>query len=166
MIKLLIRIIFLASLLFKFVSCASPIQEVYKMDDQDRPSWASEGMSFIKEGDRISFVGLYSTRASSDLNLNMARKISEMKAWEELSKHVKGEFQSETQLAANGLTSDEEIETSSKLSTKALIRKARVRGRWYRILRRESETGDFFEIQYFTKISLKRKELNDIFAGM
>ena len=147
-------------------SCASRVKQVYTMDDQERPSWASEATSFLDNGDYYSFIGTYSIQASSSLNLNMVRKASEMKAWEELSKHITGEFNSSSALKSSGLFAEEEIEQRSKFKTQALVHKARVQGRWYQIVKKESETGDYFEIQYYTKLTIKRKDLNAVLASI
>jgi hypothetical protein len=138
-------------------SCAS-YNTLYTMDDTSRPNWASEEKASFEDDGKLNFIGVYKVVKTEDLNMNSVKKASELDAWEEVSKEVSNVVYAESEKTSTGLKSEESLNSTTKTITHSLIENAKINGRWYRVIERASDDGMKVMLEYYTKISIDKKD--------
>jgi hypothetical protein len=149
-----------------FASCSSSQRVVSTMNDSSRPSWAREDVGSFEEDDQIHFIGVFEIKKSESLNMNSVKKASEMKAWDEISKKVSTQYESETTLVSTGMNSEEEISEKSKLVTNNILKNTGVSGRWFQVREESINDLEISNVQYFTKISIKRSQFDGLIRNV
>jgi len=150
--------IILSSLLSFLCSCAGGYKTIYTMEEKSRPDWASEDTAYAEESDQLHFIGMYEVEHTKDINMNAVKKASELKAWDEVSKKIMSNFEGDAKLDSGDFTGAGSIQDKSQLVTKSLMKNATMNGRWYRVIEIEKKDEPMQLIQYFTRISIAKRD--------
>ena len=151
--KLLLNLVLLVSLF----SCASSYKTLYTMDDESKPSWVTSEKSFEEDDNELYFIGLFETEYNPSMNMNAVRKASELLACAELSKTVRTAVTSNGRLDTIGINTPDKINAFVNQKSKALVNKAHVENRWYKVIEREVNDTKLQYIQYFSRVKIDKK---------
>lgn len=163
------KLFLLSMIAFSLVSCASHFKELYTMDDKAQPQWADEAKVFTQSENLINIVGFITVDKTRKTNMNSVKKASEIKAWEELTKYVnttgtsEAELKNETDQDATDMSGKEILSSTTKITSEALMKKARVTDRWYRVVEEELTDGEKVQkVEYFTKLEITKRDLKEV----
>ena len=159
------KTLFLLVTTILITACSSnPRKPLYTMDDKSRPTWADSSTPRFEKGKNFNYVGVYETTKTKNTNMNAVKKASELKAWEEISKHVSTQvsqlagLKTNSDSETNDMSASEELKDNVQQATKSMFNKAHVSGRWY-IVYKADENGETVKtVEYFTVIQIHKND--------